>query len=278
MITVITGATAGIGAAAAEGIARAGHDVVLIGRSRARLDSVAARIETLTGRRPDAHAADFTSFHEVRALAVTLLDTYERIDVLANNAGVMTPRRETTADGHELMMQVNHLSGFLLTNLLRERLTESGGRVVTTSSRAAKSGKLDPTDLDRKARRWLGWLQYSDTKQANALFTGELARRGVTATCFHPGVIKTGFAAGTTLMKIYGLIPGYFKTPEQGASNLVRLATTADGADHSGRYFDDDGKPAAVPAKMEDPALAAALWTASLAATGLPPETPEIAT
>ncbi|MEO3809308.1 SDR family NAD(P)-dependent oxidoreductase [Sphaerisporangium sp. B11E5] len=273
MITVITGATAGIGAAAAEEIARAGHDVVLIGRSRARLDSVAARIENLTGRRPDTHAADLASFTEVRTLAGELLDRYERIDVLANNAGVMTPKRETTADGHETMMQVNHLSGFLLTNLLRERLVASGGRVVTTSSRAAKSGRLDPTDLDRKARRWNGWLQYSDTKQANALFTVELARRGVTATCFHPGVIRTGFAAGTLLMKIYGLIPGYFKTPEQGASTLVRLATTSDGADHSGRYFSEQGVPSPVPEKMEDPALAAALWTASLAATGLPAET-----
>ncbi|MFC6080325.1 SDR family NAD(P)-dependent oxidoreductase [Sphaerisporangium aureirubrum] len=274
MITVITGATAGIGAAAAEGIARAGHDVVLVGRSRPRLDSVAARIEGITGRRPDALAADFASFTEVRALAAELLDRYERIDVLANNAGVMTSKREVTADGHETMTQVNHLSGFLLTNLLLERLTASGGRVVTTSSRAAKTGRLDPADLNRTKRRWNGWLQYADTKQANALFTVELARRGVAATCFHPGVIKTGFAAGTLVMKIYGLIPGYFKTPEQGASTLVHLATTADGTDHSGRFFSETAVPSAVPEKMSDPALAAALWSASLAATGLPAELP----
>jgi NAD(P)-dependent dehydrogenase (short-subunit alcohol dehydrogenase family) len=274
MITVITGATAGIGAAAAEGVAQAGHDVVLVGRSRPRLQSVAGRVETLTGRRPDTLSADFASFAEVRGLAEELLDRYERIDVLANNAGVMTPKRELTVDGHETMMQVNHLSAFLLTHLLSDRIAASGGRVVTTSSRAAKTGRLKPADLDRTERRWNAWLQYGDTKQANVLFTVELARRGVAATCFHPGVIRTGFASGTALMKIYGLIPGFFKTPEQGASTLIHLATTADGADHSGRYFSEHGAPASVPEKMSDPGLAAALWTASLAATGLPADTP----
>ncbi|MEV6986657.1 SDR family NAD(P)-dependent oxidoreductase [Sphaerisporangium sp. NPDC051017] len=268
MISVITGASAGIGAAAAEGLARAGHDVVIVGRSRARLTSVADAVARAAGRRPDIATADFASFEEVTRLAADLLDRYERIDVLVNNAGVMSTERRLTRDGHELMMQVNHLSPFLLTNLLLARVTASAGRVVTTSSQAAKSGRLDPGDLDRGRRRWSAWLQYGDTKQANALFTVALARRGVAATCFHPGVIRTGFAPDSLYMKLLMVIPGVARTPEQGASTLVHLATTPDGVKHTGRYF-AKGVPASTSPRMTDPELAAALWTNSLAVTGL---------
>jgi NAD(P)-dependent dehydrogenase (short-subunit alcohol dehydrogenase family) len=268
MITVITGASAGIGSAAAEGLARAGHDVVLVGRSRAKLEAVAGRIESVSGRRPDAACADFTSFEEVTRLAADLLDRYDRIDVLANNAGVMSTQRRLTRDGHEMMIQVNHLSPFLLTNLLLDRVTTSGGRVITTASGAARTGRLDTADLDRSKRRWSAWLQYGDTKQANALFTVALARRGVAATCFHPGVIRTDFAPDSLYMKFLMVLPGAAKSPEQGASTLVHLATTPDGTEHSGRYF-VKSLPASAPKGMTDPALAADLWDASIAVTGL---------
>ncbi|RCG30179.1 SDR family NAD(P)-dependent oxidoreductase [Sphaerisporangium album] len=268
MISVITGASAGIGAAAAEGLARAGHDVVLVGRSRARLTSVADHVARAAGRRPDVATADFASFQEVTRLAADLLDRYERIDVLVNNAGVMSAERRLTRDGHELMMQVNHLSPFLLTNLLLPRLAASEGRVVTTSSQAAKSGRLTPDDLDRARRRWSAWLQYGDTKQANALFTVALARRGVAATCFHPGIVRTGFAPDSLYMKLLMVIPGVARTPEQGASTLVHLATTPDGVKHTGRYF-ANGAPASASARMSDVVLASALWDKSLAVTGL---------
>ncbi|MFG1873522.1 SDR family NAD(P)-dependent oxidoreductase [Sphaerisporangium sp. NPDC049003] len=268
MITVITGASAGIGAAAAEGLARAGHDVVLVGRSRAKLDAVAGRVASVSGRRPDVAIADFTSFEDVTRLAADLLDRYERIDVLANNAGVMSTNRQLTRDGHEIMIQVNHLSPFLLTNLLLDRVTASGGRVVTTCSAAARTGRLDPADLDRSGRRWSGWLQYGDTKQANALLTVALARRGVAATCFHPGIIRTGFAPDSLYMKLLMIIPGVAQSPERGASTLVHLATSHDGTKHSGRYFVRSA-PASAGRRMTDPGLAAALWGASLAVTGL---------
>ncbi|WP_248963044.1 SDR family NAD(P)-dependent oxidoreductase [Sphaerisporangium perillae] len=268
MITVITGASAGIGAAAAEALAGAGHDVVLVGRSRAKLSTVADRIARVSGRRPDIATADFASFREVTRLAADLLDRYERIDVLANNAGVMSGKRRLTRDGHELMAQVNHLSPFLLTNLLLDRIVASAGRVITTSSAAARTGRLVPADLDRANRRWLAWLQYGDTKQANALFTVALARRGVAATCFHPGVVRTEFAPDSLYMKLLTVIPGAARTPEQGASTLVHLATTADGVEHTGRFFANSA-PASAPNTMTDPGLAADLWDASLAATGL---------
>jgi NAD(P)-dependent dehydrogenase (short-subunit alcohol dehydrogenase family) len=263
MISLITGAGGGIGAAAAAELHRRGHQVVLVGRSQKRVGSVADALAR-SGARPDTLTCDFTSLDDVRKLAAEILGRYERIDVLINNAGVMTTRRTVTGDGHEMIMQVNHLAPFLLTNLLLDRL--GAARVITTASRAGKTGKLDPDDLDRNRRRWSGWLQYGDSKQANALFTVELARRGIAATCFHPGVIKTGFAGGTLLMKLVHLIPGLGDTPENGAATMVHLATHDDGTAHPGRYFAKCA-PAAVPRSMTDPDLARRLWDTSLTLT-----------
>ncbi|MBP2708636.1 SDR family NAD(P)-dependent oxidoreductase [Microbispora sp. RL4-1S] len=268
MITVITGASDGIGAASALDLAKQGHQLVLVGRTPAKLDAVADRVAAITGSRPDTLPADYAVLDEVRRLGAELLDRYPRIDALVNNAGVMAPKRRITMDGYELMVQVNHLAPFLLTNLLLDRLTASSARVVTTTSRAAKTGRLNPADLSRRNRRWNGWLQYGDTKQANALFTVALAKRGLAATCLHPGVLKTDFASGTFFMKLVMLVPGMGEPPEAGGSRLARLVAGEDAVAHSGRYFHKDA-PADVPASMTDMGLAEELWTASLKATGL---------
>ncbi|WP_406319423.1 SDR family NAD(P)-dependent oxidoreductase [Streptosporangium sp. NBC_01639] len=270
MISVITGASAGIGAAAAVELARRGQQVVLVGRDPAKVAGVAERVRAVSGTAPETLTCDYTSLEDVRRLGAELLARYPRIDVLINNAGVMTTERTLTRDGHETMIQVNHLAPFLLTNLLLDRVT---GRVITTSSRAGKTGQVDPSDLNRERRRWSGWMQYGDTKQAGALFTVELARRlagtGVSATCFHPGVIKTEFAAKTFLMWMVKNIPGMGQTVEQGASTMVHLATHPDGAAHPGRYFAKSA-PQTVPTGMSDPVLARTLWDASAAAVALP--------
>lgn len=263
MISVITGAGSGIGAAAALDLARKGYQLVLVGRDRDRLESTASRVRSATDSDVSVETADFTRFAEVRDLAARLRDNHDHIDVLANNAGVMVPDRRVTADGHELMIQVNHLSPFLLTNILLDRV----GRVVTTSSRAAKTGKLEPDDLSRERRRWNGWLQYGDTKQANALMTVGLATRGAKATCFHPGVIKTTFAGGTVFMKLITL-PGLHEPVEKAASRLAYLATSEDGERLAGTFFRDN-RPDKVPTGMTDPELAERLWTVSAEAVGL---------
>lgn len=268
MICVITGAGGGIGGAASVQLAARGHTVVLVGRDRARLGRVADRVADVSGSRPDVLTCDFASFEAVRGLAAELLARYERIDVLAHNAGVMVPRRQTTVDGHELIMQVNHLSPFLLTTLLLDRLDASGARVVTTASMAARFGRLDPDDLDRDRRRWNGWLQYGDSKQAGVLFTTELARlkKNIYPTCFHPGIIRTNFASNTAYMRFLLLLPGVARPVEEGASRLVHLATHPDGTAYPGRYFVRNA-PARTTPRMTDPALARRLWDASLAAT-----------
>jgi NAD(P)-dependent dehydrogenase (short-subunit alcohol dehydrogenase family) len=268
MICVITGAGGGIGEAASVELATRGHQLVLVGRDQAKLTRVADRAQAAGGSRPDILTCDYASFAEVRELAAELLRRYERIDLLANNAGTLVPKRQTTVDGHELIMQVNHLSPFLLTTLLLGRLRESGARVITTTSMAAKSARLDPDDLDRTRRRWNAWLQYGDTKLANVLFTAELARRenDISPTSFHPGILRTNFAPDMLYMKFLMLLPGVGRPPAEGASRLVHLATHADGTAHPGGYFVKNAL-ARPSARMADPDLARRLWTASQAAT-----------
>ncbi|SDQ70851.1 SDR family NAD(P)-dependent oxidoreductase [Thermostaphylospora chromogena] len=259
MICIVTGVGAGIGGVVAESLARQGHQVVLVGRTPEKVAAVAERA-TVVNRKPLALTCDYTDLDQVRKLADTISGRFDHIDVLINNAGVMTTRRTLTRNGHEVMFQVNHLAPFLLTTLLLDRLRD--GRVVTTGSRAAKTGRLDLTDLDRQRRRWSGWLQYGDTKQANALFTVELARRGIAATCVHPGVIKTGFASGTFLMKLVHHMPGMGRDVAEGAAPILALATGPAGLAHPGRYFARD-KLERVPRTMRDPELARRLWEVS---------------
>src|SRR5205085_2574295 len=135
--------------------------VVLVGRDPGKLAAVAGGIAAETGTEPATHRADFTRLDDVRALAGTLRDRYERIDVLANNAGGLVLKRQLTVDGYEATIQVNHLAPFLLTSLLWDRLAAApDARVVTTSSAVASLGRLDPLNLDRLGKPYSKWIAY----------------------------------------------------------------------------------------------------------------------
>src|SRR5262249_11991402 len=155
----------------ATALARGGAAVTLVCRSRERGEEAAAAIRGATGKpRVELAVCDVGDPLSVRACCETLR-AGGRIDVLVNNAGIYAPRRRVTAEGRELMLAVNHLGPFLMTNLLLERL--DGARVVTTSSAAHAFARLDLDDLDA-ARRFSSWRQYGVTKLANILFTREL--------------------------------------------------------------------------------------------------------
>src|SRR5215218_2317086 len=192
MLVVLTGATSGIGEHAALQLAERGATVVPVGRDPGRLEKVAAALRE-RGSEAEPLRADFASQAEVRRLAAELLGRHDRIDVLVNNAGVVTSSRSLSPDGRELTMAVNHFAPFLLTNLLLDRLKASApARVVTTASDAHRGGVVDVNDLNGE-RRWSAWSAYGTSKLANILFTRALARRlegsGVVANCLHPGVI-----------------------------------------------------------------------------------------
>jgi retinol dehydrogenase-14 len=269
-VVVVTGASSGIGAAAAAELAGLGATVVPVGRDRRRLDKVAAEV----GGEP--LQADFASLAQVRRLADELLERHARIDVLVNNAGLVTSRRELTEDGYEKTFAVNHLAPFLLTNLLLERLRASApARVITTSSGAHGGGRLDFDDLQGE-RSWSMMRAYGTSKLANILFTRGLAMRvdaaEVTANSVHPGVINTklGGRAGRLAGLMWTLGRPFFGSPRRGASTIVYLATSEEGGEVTGGYY-ESSRPVGTSAAAADIDLADRLWHESERLVGLEP-------
>jgi NAD(P)-dependent dehydrogenase (short-subunit alcohol dehydrogenase family) len=275
---LVTGATSGIGKETALRLALLGATVVIVGRDAARGAAAGAEI---TGLVPHAQVevmtADLSSLAQVRRLAGDVLGRHGRLDVLVNNAGVISPRRQLTADGLETTFATNHLGPFLLTSLLRGLLERSApARVVTVSSAAHKQVGAIPWDgLARGAQS--GQAQaYPVSKLLNILFTAELARRlagtGVTANCLHPGFVRTSLGRdvtgvlGTVLPLILRLLPG----PATGARTPVYLASSPEVAGVTGGYF-VNCKPAEPSALAKDSQAAARLWALSEDLAGLAP-------
>lgn len=233
---VITGGSSGIGAAAARKLSRMGAEVVITGRSEET-----KRLATALGC--DYYLVDYTSFADVRKFAGLLLQKYPRIDVLVNNVGGIISNRRLTEDGHEMTLQVNHLSGFLLTRLLQQRLEASNALVINTSSAANNYGKIDFNDLESE-NGYSSMRAYGAAKQMNILHAMEISRRfnGVSAASFHPGVVSSGFAReGNRFVKwIYGSRLGqlFFITPEKGADTMIWLMHGEAGKDwKQGEYY-----------------------------------------
>jgi NAD(P)-dependent dehydrogenase (short-subunit alcohol dehydrogenase family) len=189
---LITGATNGIGLAAAEALAALGTNLVIVGRSQTRMRIASARIRSAAGRGATVATfiADLSSQASVRSLAAEVLARYPKLDVLVNNAGAMYGTRQLTKDGIELTWAVNHLAPFLLSKLLLHRLKESApARIITTASQAHQGTHIPFDDLEAE-RSYRGFGRYGETKLANILFTTELARRldgtGVNGELFPP--------------------------------------------------------------------------------------------
>jgi NAD(P)-dependent dehydrogenase (short-subunit alcohol dehydrogenase family) len=212
----------------------------------------------------DPFLADFDRLDDVRALAAALLDRYETIDILANNAGGLVQRREFTSDGFERTLEANYLSPFLLTSLLLPRLRASSGMVISTASNSNTLGPIDLDDLDRRKQPWAGgWTAYGATKLETILFIRELTRRepGITAYSFHPGYVASNFGAEVGIMRFAQVISfGHLGlTNEQGAEPLVRLATGELTAP-SGTYFSRLHPNGRQHRSASDEHLAFALW------------------
>ncbi|BCB78086.1 SDR family oxidoreductase [Phytohabitans flavus] len=264
---VITGASDGIGAAAARQLHQHGHRVVVVGRSPDKTRSVAREIGA------DHFLADFTRLDEVRKLAAELDAAYPRIDVLANNAGGVFGDPTKTVDGFEKTFQINHLAPFLLTRLLIDKLVASRATVIQTSSVGARlAGKLDLDDLDHD-RRYNPVRAYNAAKLENLLFTKELHRRyhaqGISTAAFHPGNVATSFGtqSHSWLMRFITtnrITRGMLITPERGADQLVWLAESRPGLDWElGGYYEKRKPAKRVNPQALDTGLARGLWDRS---------------
>jgi NAD(P)-dependent dehydrogenase (short-subunit alcohol dehydrogenase family) len=274
---LITGATRGIGLAAAEALVALGANVAIVGRNETAMRIAAARVKAARkgGATVDTFIADLSSQAAVRSLADEVLGRYPRLDVLVNNAGAMYAGRQVTGDGIELTWAVNHLAPFLLTTLLLGRLKESAPAHIVTTASAAHQGARIPFDDLNAERAYRGFERYGQTKLANILFTRELALRlegsGVTANCFHPGLVATGFNRNNGLLMDLGMtiLRPVSRSPQKGAETLVWLATSPEAATVNGGYYFDEEHvmPSAAAQNME---TARRLWEASEAQCASP--------
>ncbi len=262
---IITGASDGIGAAAARRLRSRGENVVVVGRSPQKTAEIAAALGV------PYHLADFADLAQVRRLAGELNDAYPRIDVLANNVG-QNFRHLTTGDGFEMSMQVNHLAPFLLTTLLLPRLLASKATLVQTSSEASRIfGKLDLDDLNNE-RKWTADKAYGDSKIANILFTKELHRRyyaqGLNAVSFHPDTVATNMGHDTSSPTRFlwqtRLGRLFLAQPDSGGQRLTWFIDGSPGVDwQPGEYYVVDKLPSKTNPQIFDARLAQELWTLS---------------
>jgi len=273
-IAIVTGASSGIGLHTVLGLVRAGMRVVMVGRDRVRTEAARRFVREHSGSDGiDILLADFSCLGEVRRLAGEILSAHDRIDLLVNNAGLMSRRYRFSFDGFELTFAVNHLAPFLLTYLLLDRLKASApARIINVASEAHRGHRLNFSDVARP-QDWGTLKAYGRSKLCNILFTRELATRldgsGVVATCLHPGVVATaiGQRGGLTEL-VWRMMKPFMKSPENGAETSLFLATVSDPQPFHGGYVIGKTLARADPAAL-DGSVARRLWDESSRLTGL---------
>jgi len=275
---LITGGNAGIGKATAVELARRGALVTITVRDIEKGREAAAEIRESTGIDVEVGLLDLSSLASVRSFGSWFIDQHSSLDVLINNAGVMTGRRRETPDGFEWTLGVNHLGPFLLTNLLTDLLIRSApSRIINVSSQNHQSVKrgLDFTDL-HMTTGYSSSKAYAASKLANILFTVELDRRlrdsGVVARSLHPGVVATSFGKSAESSRMIGwgmtVIKPILRKPSQGAATSVLLASAPESEIQGGLYWSDEQPKLPTDAAL-DPEQARRLWVESERLVGL---------
>lgn len=291
-VVLLTGGTSGIGRIAARRLAQRGATVAVVGRNRDRGKRLAREFPGDGGGEPDEpgeirfYRVDLSTQSAVRRLAREVRETYDRLDVLAHNAGLAARARTETDDGIELTLAVNHLAPYLLTRELLELLrTSHPSRIVVTASGIHRRATLDFEDLQFE-RGYDSMAAYARSKLANVAFTIELAERlserldeDVTANCFHPGFVpSTNLFRDTPIWMRLGLralsvVPGVATSTEEGARRLVRLATDPEFAERTGVYVGAGGIEAPASEAI-DLDVRERLWTESAELVGVGPDWP----
>ncbi|XP_044267573.1 retinol dehydrogenase 11-like [Tribolium madens] len=265
---LITGANSGIGYETALDFAKRGAGVILACRNAAKAEEARSKIISETGNdNIIVKIVDMASFDSIRALAKEINETESRLDILVNNAGMFGHWGETTKDGLPVLIQTNHFSGFLLTNLLMDLLKKTPSRVVNVSSMAARQARDFTLDKIFKHNAKMG-RDYAYSKLCNIFFTQELAKKlegsGVTAYSLHPGVVKTNFFENNTYLKIFAtvLLNFFAKSPEEGAQTTIYCSVARGIEGHNGGHFSDCKRVEAYKT-ARDLGLARKLWEKS---------------
>jgi NAD(P)-dependent dehydrogenase (short-subunit alcohol dehydrogenase family) len=272
---VVTGANSGIGLETARGLARDGFRVVMLCRNACRAAAAKRDIDSsMPAADTEVVLCDLGEQASVCAAATSILDRLGHIDVLVNNAGLALHNPELTSDGLDMMLAVNHLGPFLLTNLLLPRLKSSApARIITVSSVAHRWGRIHFDDLGaRNGYGPFGLLRYGETKLMNVLMTRSLANRlggsGVTANCLHPGAVHTNIGGPSRALS--AVERALCKSAEQGARIPLFLAIAPHLETVSGGYFVNGKRSdAKLSKRARDPSLAQQLWEVSEQLVGL---------
>jgi len=280
MTCVITGATSGIGKAAALALAKKDYRLVLVGRNEEKTARVCEEIKQKShNEKVDCYVYDLSVLGDVRSLAGRIMEDHHRIDILINNAGARFLRHQLTKERIEMTLATNHLGHFVLTLSLIDALKNSeSARIINVSSGAHSAGTgaieniLSATDYD-------GRKQYSNSKLANVLFTYGLAEklkgRGIAVNAVDPGGVATNFARNNGLVhwlkhRIYYLKKRQLLTPAQGAETVVYLASSSDVEGITGRYFRDKKERRSSDISY-DKVIQEKLWTSSVELSGINP-------
>lgn len=277
-VVVLTGGTSGIGEATAVKLAALGARLVLVARDPQRVEATLNRLPP--GVKHTAHFADLSRLAETRRVAQEIAAAEPRIDVLINNAGVMSANRQLTADGLELTFATNHLAYFVLTQGLLARLLGSApARIINTASEVHRGARLDFANL-QSDKGYSSYGAYGKSKLANVLFTRELSRRlagsGVTVNCLHPGVVASRFAQPRVVNgRSHGGDPSAASflasqgiAPEESAEALVYLASSPEVAQMTGQYF-NQSRLSTPSEEAQDDTIAKKLWVESERLAGI---------
>ncbi len=243
-VMVLTGATSGLGRAAANQLARCGASLVLVGRNSDRNESVVAEMIEATGNRAISQvAADLGHFDQVRALAAAVLSEHDRLDVLIHNAGALTSERRDAPDGTEATVASQVVGPFLLTSMLLDRLADSApSRVLTMSSGGMYTAGLTVSKLEMPAHEYKGTEQYARAKRAqvtlNEMWAERFGHLGIHFHALHPGWADTP-GVDDALPGFSKIMGPLLRTADQGADTLVWLASDAAALESNGLFWHD---------------------------------------
>ena len=267
-VAIITGANSGIGKETAIGLAKMGATIVMVCRNEKKGKKAREDIIRKTGNPSiDLLLCDLESLSNVRALAENILNRYDRVKVLVNNAGIFSLRSRRTAEGFERTFAVNYFAPFLLTHLLLNRLKKSSpSRIVNVSSVSHFGGHIDLEELEKKGGS-SAFRAYSNSKLALVMFTYELASRikgtGVTVNCLHPGAVSTNIWRIPS-----ALTRPFMLSAKSGAKTSIYLSSSPEVEGESGQYY-EKMKPKRSSDESYDEEKTRKLWDISLRLIGL---------
>lgn len=275
---LVTGATSGIGYYTALELARRGAHVVVGARNDQRGQQA---LDQMRQAAPQASleylAGDLSAMEQVRRVAAEFRERHARLDVLINNVGGFFPRRQLSADGYEKTFALNHLSYFLLTQLLLDTLRDSApARIVNVASVAHRGAQIHFDDLHMVRGYGIGLKAYGQSKLANVLFSYEFHRRygspDLTSNALHPGFVRTGLSTKHVFLPLRPLVWLGLQfggmSPEQGAQTSIKVAADPALQGVSGKYY-RDGREVRSSPRSYDEQTARRLWEVSEQLTGL---------